>query len=134
MREGWEAEYFAIPYRDGGRDHDGVDCYGLVVLVYREQFGVEIAPFEFVDRETAGLQAIWSADVESKWRRIADHEVSAGDVVEIRLGDRPHCGIMLDRNKMLHARQAAGVSIEPISKGYWCRRVTGIYRHHLLME
>lgn len=38
----WVQRYVGIPYRPCGRDHYGIDCYGLVCLVYREVLGIEL--------------------------------------------------------------------------------------------
>jgi cell wall-associated NlpC family hydrolase len=42
MIPNWAAQYVGLPFRDKGRARTGLDCYGLVVLVLREQFGVEV--------------------------------------------------------------------------------------------
>lgn len=36
----WINQYIGIPYKIGGEDRNGIDCYGLVYLVMREQFNV----------------------------------------------------------------------------------------------
>lgn len=37
-------DYITIPYREGGRDHGGADCWGLVGLVYQNETGKQL-PF-----------------------------------------------------------------------------------------
>ena len=34
----WLNTYIGIPYVFGGRDHKGVDCYGLIKLLFTEQY------------------------------------------------------------------------------------------------
>ena len=43
-------EYIGIPYKLGGRDREGLDCYGLVAMVFREHFDIQVP-----DWVTAGM-------------------------------------------------------------------------------
>lgn len=36
--------YLSIPYKDGGRDAGGLDCYGLVRMARAEMFGLPMLP------------------------------------------------------------------------------------------
>jgi len=38
----WACKYIGLPYRVGGRDFDGVDCWGLLYLVYRDEFNIHL--------------------------------------------------------------------------------------------
>ena len=41
----WYGKYIGIPYKELGRDESGVDCYGLCVVVYNRELGLDIPGF-----------------------------------------------------------------------------------------
>ena len=45
----WVNDYIGIPYKFGGRDFSGVDCYGLCCLIYKEEYGEQLPDWLFAD-------------------------------------------------------------------------------------
>ena len=38
----WLNRYVGIPYKPGGRTREGVDCYGLLVLLFANEYGINL--------------------------------------------------------------------------------------------
>src|SRR5262249_24720458 len=132
--EGWVALYVGLPFRSLGRDRAGVDCWGLVHLIYREVLRLEVPSYsedyvtaydcneigELVGRETYC----------SKWKPIPFGEECVGDVILIRLNGHPsHTGIVIGGRRFLHAREGSNSCIERYDDVRWVRRVLGFYRY-----
>jgi len=133
MTEGWASKYIGIPYESQGYTISGANCYGLLVLVYRDELAidlpwfVELNPENKEDREE--YDRVWSEGRGSDWSPVTQGEERAGDVVDLTVLGLPHCGIVVGGGAMLHSRPASGSSIESYQRGLFCRRVNNLYRH-----
>jgi len=123
-------DYIGIPFAEQGRDHNGLDCYGLVRLVMAECYGV--ATRDYCDYHTsrpkdcAGL--IRGAQREPEWVKVS--APVCGDVVLLNiLGMPAHCGIYAGHGDFIHASHEAGVCLERLSAPIWSRRIAGFFRH-----
>jgi len=59
----WVNDYIGLPYRLNGRERDGLDCWGLISLVWREKRGIQIPDF----------QAPHDADLLAVMQAVADN-------------------------------------------------------------
>lgn len=111
-------ELVGINYRRGGTDPDnGLDCSGLVQLVFRDSIG-KLLPRTAKEQSQVG-------------EVIDKHELKAGDLVFFNTMRRAfsHVGIYLGDNRFLHApRTGAEVRVEDMSSGYWTKRYNGARR------
>jgi cell wall-associated NlpC family hydrolase len=41
----WTDEYLGLPWWEGGGDRNGVSCWGLAALVYRERCGTDLPAY-----------------------------------------------------------------------------------------
>lgn len=86
----------------------GVDCSGFVQLTFREQFAMQLP------RDT-GSQA-------QLGRSISTRQLRPGDLVFFHIGKRTrHVGVMVEKNKFLHASTSKGVMISDLNQPYWQR-------------
>jgi cell wall-associated NlpC family hydrolase len=129
----WAGRYIGLPFRDHGRDRDGLDCWGLVRLVMAEQFGLALPSFSTeYDRATDKTRiSRLIAREASAWRAVRRGEEALADVVVLRLQGQPlHVGLVLGDCQMLHVERGIDSAIEKYTGPRWAERIYGIYRHN----
>lgn len=130
----WAAPYVGLPYRERGDTRDGVDCWGLCRLVWRERFGLDVpdhgAP-AWVEGELdrVGQAAAAAVAQATDFVEVPLALARAGDGLLIRLGRHPaHCGLVVDRGLMIHAEAALGSCVERLDHWSWRSRVLSAHR------
>lgn len=125
---------FSVPYLAGGRTENGADCWGLVVLFYRREFGVELPAFDDVIPDKADEYAATTEGAE-RIRQTVEvfREVQLpeyGDVVLCNVIGLPiHVGIVVSKNEMLHAMPGTTYPvIERFTGPRWQRRINSFHR------
>jgi len=133
----WAARYVGMPFKDGGRDASGCDCWGLVRLVLGEQYGVELESYvgqyssaRAVD-EVSGLLA--GEIPKTGWLAVVG-DPRPGDGVLFRLLNAPwHVGVVVGPDEFLHVEEGVGAAcVERLSSHRWVRRLIGVYRHEAM--
>jgi cell wall-associated NlpC family hydrolase len=129
-------DYVGIPFAWNGYNRRGVSCWGLVVLVYRELFGIYLPRHDQPGARVAHGQAAdpqtWLAP--SIWASLELGEAQPGDLlhmVGLHSGRRTdlHCGIVAGRGLVLHAEEGTGSVIVNYERDpRYRRRVMGAYR------
>lgn len=120
--------YLEIPFVEHGRDERGVDCWGLVRLIYRDAYGIDLPDYTDVYETTGDHTAIARQinDARADWTRLSGPR--AGAVVEIAIAGHPwHVGVMLNEAQFIHALRGVGVSVERVTDRIWARRVQGYF-------
>lgn len=128
----WVRQYIGLPFQLFGRDRAGLDCWGLIALVLREQFGRDVPVYgeHYADhmKDLAGMEDYISRQLPD-WRVVETHE--PGDVVLLRIRRHAsHCGVMVAGDWFLHVHEGINAVVEPIGGAYWKRdrHVAGFYR------
>src|SRR5579862_4029032 len=110
MMPSWVDSYVGIPFKAMGRDRSGLGCWGLVYLVYREQFGKEVPAYSesnFTVYDSTEVGKLIAGEIVTKWVPVPAGSEKLGDAVLIRVAGWPsHIGVVVDpgEKKFLHVR------------------------------
>ena len=96
-------DWVGIPYREGGRDRSGCDCWGIVRLYLMETHGLELPSF---DGPTIPADHPYLTDIRAErlpWREIRDPEPRrVGDIgLWRRPGRELHAGVLVSASPAL---------------------------------
>lgn len=131
--------YIGIPYKHLGRDRRGIDCYGLVVLLYREKLGVELydPDIDYTQGKDAcnyllafeGPNSYIIEDIYKLWKPVTDLEKY--DVLLFNTcSDTPgptHSGVYIGEGKFIHCTRHFPVTIHRMA--LWSEKFHSAYRY-----
>lgn len=126
----WWNDYITIPYKKMGRDKDGLDCWGLVRMIYKDQFNVELPSYvdQYNADDTHDSLAELIAISKESWTK-TDNPV-IGDVLLLRAeGSLSHVGVVISPTHFIHVIEDINVAIERYDQGKWKNRLEGAYRY-----
>jgi cell wall-associated NlpC family hydrolase len=125
----WSNEYIGIPFENKGRDREGCDCYGLVLLIYKEQYKI-ILPT--IDEYKDALDKKDINKYVDKYQPIIQgtklEKPEEGAIVLLgseSLSD--HVGVVLSDNMMIHTTEELGVVVEELSSTRIRNKIKGYY-------
>ena len=126
----WYNKYVGIPYKDNGRDEQGLDCWGLVRLVYKKEYDIDLPSFDqqYFGARDVDITTELIAQNKENWQPTADRII--GSVVLLRILNREtHVGIYVGNNKFLHAREGHASVIESLDSSMWKHRLVGFFKY-----
>lgn len=129
------AKYISIPFEERGRSHNGVDCWGLIFLVYRDILKIELPTYlegyeNLEDRKE--ISNIMSNDKHILWEEVETpklYDVCLFNMVRVPM----HVGLCLDKISFMHSFKGNEVCIEKFNNIKWNKRIVGFYRHKSLI-
>jgi len=123
-------KYLGIPYKDFGRTTEGLDCWGLVCMIAKEQFDYELPLLNgryLSASNGANTSELIEVEKLKKWVKVSDYE--AGDVVLFNVGGfASHIGTYIGEGKFIHILKGSDVTIENLDSMVWNKRLNGVYR------
>jgi cell wall-associated NlpC family hydrolase len=133
----WLRNYVGLPKVHAGRSREGVDCYGLIWLVYREVLGIQLPSYagEALDlkerEEIAGLIA--GGRLVAPWREVKDGSERPFDMAVFRRGTlESHVGLVVGPGRMLHIVDVGESHVTSYHIGPWRGRFVAMHRHEAL--
>lgn len=125
-------DLLGIPFTNRGRTLDGLDCYGLVMEVYKK-FDITLPEYNADFDDTENITKIIRKQMreDKLWKRLDKPKTPC--VVAIRYGvPRPmvnHCGVYIGDGLFMHTRSKTGAVIEHIDSPMWRNLIVGFYEY-----
>lgn len=129
--------YIGLPFAARGRNHTGVDCWGLVRLILAEQYGVKVPSWhtDYSDpHDSSSVGPLIRAQLPN-WIEVSKGSERPGDVLLLRSGfDVGHVGMVIQPGLMIHIEEGINATVERYNSLLWRRRVAGFFRHRELVN
>ena len=119
-------DLIGVPFVDGGRDMNGLDCWGLVKLCFMRQ-GIQLKDYAISARDLAAISHKME-EVSYEWQKIESPE--PGCLVAIRTSNEMwanHAGVCIDTERFIHAYAFTDVAVARIRR--WKSHIAGFYRY-----
>ena len=126
----WASNLIGVPFVDGGRSLDGLDCWGLVKLVYKDLFDVELPDFVYADTRDPKIPDLIDAE-RQMWTPLERDDWAIGTVLVLRIAGQPfHTGVVVEPpDQFIHAQRGVGVVLANARSWRWSNRIVGAYEY-----
>lgn len=122
----WVNSWVGTPWQVNGRDRSGIDCWGLVLAVFREQRGVELPDWTVSPQRDHYGDLAHSAETITEAARVAAADGRAQKIEEPedfaivvvhRRALANHVGVVVAGGHVLHCAEGTGGTVcEPIAR------------------
>ena len=128
-------KYLGVPFVHKGRDLKGIDCYGLLCLVYRDlgyilpdytDYGIEDYKREWYEEGKDYYLQLY----HTLWEKVEKPEPWDGLLFRHSRHTNTinHVGIYLGDEQFLHCYEGSEVGVARLDRPYWSRRLYGSFR------
>lgn len=116
------AEYIGLPYQEGARGPEAFDCWGLVRHVLAREFHVELPAYEYGPTATERQQVI--TGLRPQYQEVPPQP---GAIALCSIAGRPHVGLCVDGEHVLHTREGTGSVLERRDSRLMRNAIRGFY-------
>lgn len=126
-------KYIMIPFLDGGRDFEGVDCWGLVYLIMKTEYGIEIPDYKIscTDFFKINLQISIEKTVTCRWKKI--DKLEDPSLILFSLHKNPkiinHIGLYIGGSKFIHIIKEHRSTITRLPHPFYDSKMRGFYSY-----
>jgi cell wall-associated NlpC family hydrolase len=127
-------KYINLKFRYKGRDFSGVDCYGLVRLVLKNERQIKLPEYEYSQKwYFEGKNYIVEIKNDSSnWSQISTDKINPFDVILFYSSPKRiivnHMGVYIGEEKFLHVSENHNSMVDRLSQ-HWISRVYAIMRY-----
>ncbi len=133
-------KYVGIPYKHLGRDTKGLDCYGLVVLIYKDKLDIELPDVHLYKFGTDACNYMTAFYTKKKYEHVSGfsklwtpvEDLEPYDIILFTVYDDipapTHSGVYLGEGKFIHCMSGLPVTINRL-KDHWLKRMHSAYRY-----
>jgi cell wall-associated NlpC family hydrolase len=126
----WWNKYAHIPFIEKGREAIGVDCWGLVRMIYKIELQTELPDYLDVYETTNdrdALAKVISQERETKW--LNPETPKPFDIIILKMRGLPmHVGVVTKPGFMIHCARDIGTVHERYTGLRWKDKVIGYAR------
>lgn len=103
-----------VPFLEHGRDFDGWDCWGLIVLAYREVLGVTVPDFTYATaRDYLKLARLFGDRNNPYWCKVDPRPMAVACIY--RRGVVIHAGLVVPNRRILHVEDGVETCLQPVA-------------------
>jgi lipoprotein Spr len=100
-------EWYAVPYKYGGKAKTGVDCSGFTTILLRDVYGITL---------------VGSANtMYEECENVSEKNLKEGDLVFFKINSSKvsHVGVYLQNRRFVHASTKRGIVINNLDEAYY---------------
>ena len=124
-------KYIGLPYKNLGRDFDGVDCYGLFWLIYKEERGILLPDFTelLYDKEWYKTENHIVDNINELWTKVSVYKKYDAMIFFNSGSVANHIGTYVGDDKFIHITENSTSMISRLD-GYWSSKIYEVIRYN----
>jgi cell wall-associated NlpC family hydrolase len=128
------SKYVNLKFKYKGRDFNGVDCYGLVWLVLKNERQIELPEYEYSKKwylEGKNYIVEIKNDI-ANWGSTDIDKIKPFDVILFYNSPNKivvnHMGLYIGNNKFIHVNESHNSLLDSLD-GMWCSKIYAVMRY-----